>query len=280
MELPQAGHSTVPNRRRGRRWRASWGGLSIGCAAIAGFAAAFPGRDTVPKAIGQPIGIDPGWSLPGLVVDTGRVTGYLGVTLLIGTLAFWLLVWPSGRADRGLIGMVWVGLLFTAVSAPVGVAGSLAIAAAADVHNDLSTVLERPIAPLLARMAICAGLTAWLACHVPRRGTGAGDRAGGAELAGGAAGAVMVLSLVLTSVAARPGRLPIPAVVLTELHVLAAAGWVGGLAALAVAMVPRRDPAVLNATLGSFSWLSMACVTTLAVTGTIHAWYTPAGSRR
>ena len=128
------------------------------------------------------------------------------------------------------------------------------------------------MAPLLARMAICAGLAAWLACHVPRRGTGAGDRAGGAELAGGAAGAVMVLSLVLTIVAARPGRLPIPAVVLTELHVLAAAGWVGGLAALAVAMVPRRDPAVLNATLGSFSWLSMACVTTLAVTGTIHAW--------
>jgi copper transport protein len=88
-----------------------------------------------------------------------------------------------------------------------------------------------------------------------------------------------MVALALTVVTARPGPVPVPTIAVTELHVLAAAAWVGGLAALAVAVVPRRNPTVLNATLGGFSWLSMACVATLAATGTLHALLHAGGLR-
>ena len=128
-------------------------------------------------------------------------------------------------------------------------------------------MLDRPATPLLARVLLSAAAIPWLVRYITDRATS------------NAPGVVMMLALALTVVTARPGPLPAPTIALTELHVLAAAGWVGGLAALAVAVVPRRNPTVLNATLGGFSWLSMACVATLAATGTLHALLHAGGVR-
>src|SRR6266540_976158 len=157
------------------------------------------------------------------LTDATRVVGYTGITLFIGTLAFWLLVWPSGRHDRGLIGVAWLGLTLTAISGLAGLASALA---AADVGADVGAMLDRPATPLLARVLLSAAAIPWLVRYTGGRATS------------NAPGVVMMLALALTVVTARPGPLPVPTVALTELHVLAAAGWVGGLAALAVAVVP------------------------------------------
>lgn len=224
-------------RRAGRTRPVELGALSV-TAGLAVLAATRPGTDGP-----NPISV---------LTDVTRVVGYTGVTLFIGTLAFWLLIWPSGRHDRGLILVAWLGLALTAVSALAGLVSALPVA-------DVGALLDRPTAPLLARLMLGAAAVPWLARYVTDRATS------------NLPGVLLVLALALTVVTARPGRLPVTTVALTELHVLAAAGWVGGLAALAVAVVPRRDPSVLHATLGRFSWLSMACVATLAATGTVHA---------
>ena len=190
-----------------------------------------------------------------LLAAVSILTGYAGTTLFVGTLAFWWLVYPSGRGDRGLTRLAWLGLLLVVVSVPTGLVAILLGTGRVDVDF----LAERPAAPLIARIAVCAVAAAWLSSY--RRHPHARPFAG----------AVVVLSLALTITVARPGEVSPPAVALSEVHVIAAAGWVGGLAALAVSLVPRRDPVVLHATLGSFSWLSMASVGTLAVTGTAHA---------
>jgi len=216
-----------------------------GAAGLAVLAASRPGSDGP-----YPISV---------LTDATRVVGYTGVMLFVGALAFWLLIWPSGRQDRGLVLMAWLGLALTAVSALAGLASALAV-------TSVDALLDRPAAPLLARLLLCVVAVPWLARHVAGRATSSGLGA-------------LVLALVLTVVTARPGRLPVPTIALTELHVLAAAGWVGGLAALAVAVVPRRNPSVLHGALSGFSWLSMACVATLAATGTLHALLHAGGVR-
>jgi putative copper export protein len=145
-----------------------------------------------------------------------------------------------------------LGLVLTAVSAAAGLVSTVPM-------TDLGALLDRPAAPLLARLLLAAAAVPSLAGYAAGRSTGHGPDA------------LLMLALALTVATARPDPLPASTVVLTELHVLAAACWVGGLAALAVAVVPRRDPGVLHAALGGFSWLSMCCVATLAVTGSLHA---------
>ncbi|MFI6676801.1 CopD family protein [Kribbella sp. NPDC050470] len=219
----------------------------VGCASLAALAVLRPG--VLPSA---PVPV---------LTDTARVTGYAGVALFVGTLGFWLLVWPSGRSDRNLIRLAWLGLGLVALSGLVGVATTMVGAGfGAEAVPPASTLLfARPAIAMLARLVICAVALMWLRDLARGRG------------ASGAVGVMLVLSLAMTVVAARPGHLEVPAIALTELHVLASAGWVGGLAALAVAVVPRPDPIVLHGILGSFSWLAIACVTTLALTGTAHA---------
>ena len=173
---------------------------------------------------------------------------------------------PRGERDDPAAG--GTALLLQANRAhPLGLAGVASALAAADVGADVGAMLDRPAAPLLARVLLSAAAIPWLVRYITDRATS------------NAPGVVVMLALALTVVTARPGPLPAPTIALTELHVLAAAGWVGGLAALAVAVVPRRNPTVLNATLGGFSWLAMACVATLAATGTLHALLHAGGVR-
>ena len=60
-----------------------------------------------------------------------------------------------------------------------------------------------------------------------------------------------------------------PAVLLVAVHVIAAAGWVGGLAALLIGF--GRRPALLRAVLPRFSALAAVAIATVAVTGVLNA---------
>jgi hypothetical protein len=127
------------------------------------------------------------------------------------------------------------------VSGPAGLATALAAADAgadlgADLVADVGVMLDRPAAALLARVLPSAAAIPWLVRYT-------GDPATSNT------GVLLMVAQAVTVGTARPGPLPAPTIALTELRVLAAAAWVGGLAALAVAVVPRRNPTVLNATL-------------------------------
>ncbi len=60
-----------------------------------------------------------------------------------------------------------------------------------------------------------------------------------------------------------------PAVLLVAVHVIAAAGWIGGLAAVLITF--GRQPAQLLAVLPRFSVLATAAIATVAVTGLLNA---------
>lgn len=55
-------------------------------------------------------------------------------------------------------------------------------------------------------------------------------------------------------------------------HLLAMATWVGGLVMLAVALLPRREPAELRAVLPVFSNVAFTVVVVLVASGTYSAW--------
>ena len=57
-----------------------------------------------------------------------------------------------------------------------------------------------------------------------------------------------------------------------SLHLLAMSAWVGGLAYLLIALLPRREPDELRRALPVFSWVAYVSVATLAITGTYQAW--------
>ncbi len=56
------------------------------------------------------------------------------------------------------------------------------------------------------------------------------------------------------------------------IHLCAMATWIGGLALLVGAIMPRRDSAELRAVLPTFSRVAFGCVVALAVTGFYAAW--------
>ncbi|HEV2310972.1 MAG TPA: CopD family protein, partial [Acidimicrobiia bacterium] len=68
------------------------------------------------------------------------------------------------------------------------------------------------------------------------------------------------------------GRWIVAAVAADTLHVLAMAVWLGGLAVLAVALLPRRDLAELRAVLPRWSRTAAVCLTVIVASGVFQAY--------
>lgn len=194
------------------------------------------------------------FAAPPLSVDLERVVGYVGLTLYAGTCIFWWRVSPpraplptSARAR--LSHLAWSGLAVLAFSSAAGLAWAMAYG-----HADSRLVLS-----LGARLLICA-------LAAPLLGRALSDRA---ALAGAG---LSSLALAQTVVTARPEPLSWLTVAVTTVHVLAACGWLGGLVALAVALIPLPDSRALHAAVVRFPQLSLSCVALLATSGLFHAW--------
>jgi copper transport protein len=87
-------------------------------------------------------------------------------------------------------------------------------------------------------------------------------------------------ALVAVGLALTPGLAGHPAsgiqtglaIPMDALHVLAMALWLGGLATLLVAVLPRHDTEELRAVLPRWSKVAFGCVVTLVVTGSYQSW--------
>jgi copper transport protein len=211
-------------------------------------------------------------SLTSKVFDAIRVFTFAGLALLGGA---WLMltVWPAGRDDRRARALVWTGwwvsVAFGAaellVQGPYGAGAGLG-----DVTRGslLSATLRTDFGVAHSLRLICLGVLAVVIGSLLR--TVERSRTGLEELAG-----LLVVGIAVTfatsghAISEHPRWL---ATTSDSLHLLAMSAWVGGLAYLLIAVLPRREPDELRRVLPVFSWVAYVSVATLAVTGTYQAW--------
>jgi len=182
-----------------------------------------------------------------------RSVSYLGLVLAAGSLAFAMLVWPEGLRARRLATTVWLGWVIVL----------LATVAQLVLQDGSGAPLPdggRVVAALGVRLGVLLAGVVWLSGALTGR---AAPRVVGLVL-----GTVLAGTWAYAGPAA-PGWLT---VVVTIAHISAACVWAGGLAVLAVVLLPRGSAAPLARPLSSFSRVATICVAVLAVSGVLHGW--------
>ncbi|MEW2563650.1 copper resistance CopC/CopD family protein [Streptomyces griseorubiginosus] len=201
-----------------------------------------------------------------------RWAGYLALALFVGGLAFVALLWPGGAYEpraRALLGFAWtVGLLATV--AAVGLQGAYAslggLRDALDPATYADVLGTRPGIVLAAR-----GLMWVLAAVVL-----AALLQGAARSPGWRVGALAVTFGLLRTTGMTghnsEGSEPTWGAVADFLHLLGAALWIGGLAMLALAVLPRRRPGELAEVVPGYARFAALSVTGIVGAGLVLAW--------
>ncbi|MFF0446043.1 copper resistance protein CopC [Streptomyces sp. NPDC004609] len=237
---------------------------------------------------------DAGGGLVGFLYDVARYGAYTGFVLMTGGAAFILVCWRRGgsvRPVQRLVAYGWVTLAASTLATLLlrtPYTGSGKLADAFDLGG-LQAVLEtRTGAALVSRLLLLGAAALFIAvlfgAYAQRdrlRGT---DRAEEAEEAGedrqkdltfglAVGGAVVSAGIAATwalSEHASTGIQTGLAMPLDVLHLLAVAGWLGGLTALLTALY--RAPSIEPAAVRRFSGMAFACVVALAATGLYQSW--------
>jgi copper transport protein len=190
------------------------------------------------------------------------------LVVLVGGLFFVHLLWPAGAADRRtrrtLVAAAAVGFVASAVSMGVEAADAAGrgIGQVADLGAALDTWDTSFGKGAVARLPLLVALGA-LAATMHRRSRRA--LTWDVTLVGLALAAFASLSLAGH---ARTGRWTTLAVPLDVVHQLAGSVWLGGLAVLAVLVLPRLVDD--DGTVERFSRLAMVCVVVVATTGLVQ----------
>ncbi|AZK95142.1 MULTISPECIES: copper resistance protein CopC [Streptomyces] len=272
----------------------AWQAVSADSHPISGaftFSIGAPSATTVPLPGGET-----GGGLVGFLYDAARYTSYGGFALMVGGAAFILLCWPRGASVRPLQRLVarsWTvltGATLAMLLLRVPYTGSGKLADAFDLAG-LQDVLETKTgAALVSRLLLLGAAALFIAVlfstyalrvrAAAADSDGAGDEAEGkeggrADLAFGlgVGGTVVSAGIAATwalSEHASTGIQTGLAMPVDVLHLLAVAGWLGGLAALLIAL--RREPSIEPAAVRRFSTVAFVCVVVLAVTGLYQSW--------
>ncbi|MGI8761956.1 MAG: copper resistance CopC/CopD family protein [Jatrophihabitantaceae bacterium] len=208
----------------------------------------------------------------GVAFDVARWVSYAGFALLGG---LWLLltVWPQGRDERRARALVWAGWSGAALGALAELllqgpdaagSGPSGVLRWSLLDATLHTSYGRFHCARLVLLGVLALLLGSAVQGAERRRARWEDAAWpllvGVAFTFSATGHPATTSPVWLSEAA------------DVLHLCAMAAWVGGLALLLGALLPRREPAELRSVLPVFSRVAFVAVATIAVTGTYAAW--------
>lgn len=203
------------------------------------------------------------------VFDVIRWVSYGGFALLGG---FWLLatVWPEARRSLRARRLVWTGWAATTIGAACEllVQGPFSAGASLAKLRDvglLDDTLHSMYGELHCVRLVLLGVLGLLIAATLADAAIARPAASGLTFAG----------IALSFSAAQHAATTSPAwlsVALDMAHLLAMAAWVGGLAMLAIALVPRGRQAELERALPVYSTVAFSSVVVLAVTGTYAAW--------
>ncbi|MEV8307760.1 copper resistance protein CopC [Streptomyces flavidovirens] len=227
-----------------------------------------------------------GGGLVGALYGIARYTAYAGFILLVGGAAFILACWQRGAAERPLQRLVvqgWITLtastlMMLLLRAPY--TGSGKLADAFDLSG-LKAVLETKTgASLVSRLLLVGAAALFVAVlfgayakkDTPLDENEASEKK---DLTFGLAlgGAVLAAGIAATwalSEHASTGLQPGIAMPVDVLHLLAAATWLGGLAALLIALY--RVPGIERTAVRKFSRVAFASVAVIAATGTYQSW--------
>jgi copper transport protein len=191
-----------------------------------------------------------------------RWLGYGSLALLAGGVAFLLLCWPAGWADRRVRRILATGWAGSAACA-IGVllmqgpyAAGRSLAGTADPALLGATLATDYGHFVVARVALLAAGGLLLLRERTRP----------------AAGVVLVLTLPATwsGTGHANAQLSVLSGAADAAHLAAMAVWLGGLALLALCVLPQESPPATAVT--RFSRVAMVCVAVLVATGTYQAW--------
>ncbi|CAM5601344.1 Copper resistance protein CopC OS=Streptomyces alboniger OX=132473 GN=CP975_17305 PE=4 SV=1 [Streptomyces alboniger] len=224
-----------------------------------------------------------GGGLVGVLYDIARYFSYAGFILVVGGAAFVLGCWPRGAGVRPVQRLVTYGwltltactLVLLLLRAPYTGSGKLADAfdmgALGDVLN------TKTGAALVSRLLLLAAAALFIAvlfgAYVKRDGPD--DAAAKKDLTFGLAvgGTVVAIGIAATWAMAEHASTGIQAGIAMPvdiLHLLAVAAWLGGLAALVVALY--RTSSVEARAVRRFSRVAFSSVVVLAATGLYQSW--------
>ncbi|MDQ1431876.1 MAG: copper transport protein [Actinomycetota bacterium] len=209
-------------------------------------------------------------------IDRGVLFGSLA--LLIGGVAFLVVVWRRGRDNRRARQVVWAGWIGVLVSTVLGIALEGVYAAGLPLSKVFDPSVFRDVLDTrygkvaLLRLALLALAYPLIRVLVSRR---VGEEAHPLR-----AWWMMTAGLVGAGLAVTPGLaghagtgiqtgLAIPA---DLVHVAAMACWLGGLVVLCFAVLPRSDVDELRDVLPRYSALALGAIVALIVSGGYQAW--------
>ncbi|MBV9593039.1 MAG: copper resistance protein CopC/CopD [Actinobacteria bacterium] len=204
--------------------------------------------------------------------DVIRWVSFAGLALLGGA---WLMfsVWPAGRDDRRARRLVWSGWGLTVFGsvAELLVQGPYAAGSGLGTIGQwalLDATLHTTFGLAHTLRLIALGVVAVVLSSLLRtiwRSRGHLEEVG----------ALLVLGVALSFAASGHAASEHPewlAVTSDTVHLIAMTAWIGGLAYLLVAVLPRRESEELGYALPVFSVVAYASVAALAITGTYQAW--------
>ncbi|MDQ1503742.1 MAG: copper transport protein [Actinomycetota bacterium] len=213
----------------------------------------------------------------GAVYAVIRFAAFSALVLLVGGFAFLALVWPGGAAlprARRLLWAAWgAAVVTTAVGIPVqGVyAAGLPLSKVAS-STVLSGVLDERFGKVWGARLVLLALMALVLVALGRRPVADGAALPPAiRAAGGVLGVGLLLTPGLAGHASTQDLVPL-AVASDVVHLVSVSLWLGGLAMLAAAVLPRRRPDELAAVVPRFSRIAFGAVIAILATGTFQGW--------
>ncbi|MFJ8446705.1 copper resistance CopC/CopD family protein [[Kitasatospora] papulosa] len=221
-----------------------------------------------------------GGGLVGTLYGIARYAAYAGFILLAGGSAFVLACWQQGAGARPLQRLVvrgWVTLTAATLAMLLlrnPYTGSGELADAFDLDGLQSALDTKPGAALVSRLLLLGASALFIAVlfgayakredEKEKKDLTFGLATGGVVIAAGIAGTWALAEHASTGI--QPGI----AMPVDMLHLLAVAGWLGGLAALLVAL--HRTPDVTNGAVRRFSRVAFGSVLVLTATGLYQSW--------